>query len=397
MEKKKKIRGNKKDRIISEAYAKINDLSKKGYAITDQSTDLKKWLEEQDEVEEVSVYEGTDITVKFKDKTQVGILLGRKKSYGGYHEISDNIYSNNRDSSGCSGDPCPIANKAAVIDTLRDDWPPISTPDSIINTLKGAGYDVDHIKNNSANLKYFTTFDDKEYGVVFIRSHGGILNVDGDDKLHIMVRPFFATFPPSSGYTGIGVFTVGTNVLPQGWAYTYAFNNLFVQKYMNNKRFPNSLFHLLVCHGADPLAENDMIKSFLDRGVGCYTGWTKSATPTHGDPAAVQFFQVLCNSGANPTNTVVDAITQITSSGHSPDPGSGAVLVAYGQGTMQIINCFIIKEVSKIAVRNPSGVVIRKGFHDILDAVEYGTNQIICGKYSKVKIVHNVEVKKIQW
>jgi len=394
---KRKIKGNKKDRIISEAYAKINDLNKKGYAITDQSTDLKKWLEEQDDVEEVSVYDGTDITVKFKDKTQVGILLGRKKSYGGYHEISNNTYSNNHDFSECSGDPHPISIKAAVIDTLRDDWPPISTPDNIFNTLKGAGYDVDHIKNNSANLQYFTTFDDKEYGVVFIRSHGGILNVNGDDKLHIMVRPFFATFPPSSGYTGIGIFTVGTDVLPQGWAYTYAFNNLFVQQYMNNKRFPNSLFHLLVCQGANPLAENDMIKSFLDRGVGCYTGWTNTATPTHGDPAAVQFFQVLCDSGAKPTNTVADAITQITSSGHSPDSLTGAVLVAHGQGTMQIINCFIIKELSHIAIRNPAGVVIGKGFHDMLDAVEYGTNQIICGKYSRLKIVHNVEMKKIKW
>jgi len=88
---KRKIKGNKKDRVISEAYAKINDLKKKGYGIKDQSTDLKKWLEQQDEVEEVSVYGDTDITVKFKDKTQVGILLGRKKSYGEYHEIPDNL------------------------------------------------------------------------------------------------------------------------------------------------------------------------------------------------------------------------------------------------------------------------------------------------------------------
>jgi len=392
-----KIEASKKDHIIKNAYAKISTLKKGGYDVKKQSTDLKKWLEEQDEVEEVSVYSDTDITVKFKDKTQVGILLDRNKIYGGSIENSVNVDIGKQHFSKHIDDPFPISTKAAVIDTLRDDWPPASTPDNINNLLGGAGYDVDYIKNDNANLQFFTTFDDNEYGVVFIRSHGGIMNVGGDDKLHIMVRPFFSSFPPASGYTGVGVFTVGTDVLPQGYAYTYAFNNQFVQQYMNNKHFPNSLFHLLVCHGADPVAQDDMIKSFLDRGVGCYTGWTKNASSTHGDPAAVQFFQVLCQSSANPTNSVTNAIAQIDSAGHTPDSETSAILVAHGSSAMQIINCQIIKEVSHITIRNPKGEIIGRGFHDILDAVEYGTNQIIGGKYSKLQIVHNVELKKIQW
>lgn len=392
-----KIEASKKDAIIKRAYEKIYDFQSRGYAPIKQSTDIKKWLEEQDEVESVSVYGDTDITLKFKDKTQVGILLDRKKMYGGGSKKNEDTEPNQLYFPTHIGDPHPISQQAAVIDTLRDDWPPISTPDNIYNSLNGAGYDVDHIQNNDADLQFFSVFDDKEYGVVFIRSHGGMMNVDGDDKLHIMVRPFFASFPPTSGYTGVGVFTVGTDVLPQGYAYTYAFNERFVNQYMNNKHFPNSLFHLLVCHGGNPLAQNDMIKAFLDRGVGCYTGWTKNASPTHGDPAAVQFFQILCNSAANPINTAADAINQITTSGHSPDNQTGAVLVAYGANAMQIIGCSIVKEVSQITVRTPSGTVIRKGFHDILDAVEYSTNQIIGGNYSKLKIVHNVELKKIQW
>lgn len=392
-----KIESSKKDAIIKETYEKIHDFQSKGYAAEKQSTDIKKWLEKQDEVESVSVYGETDITVKFKDKTQVGILLNRKKIYGGGSKKNEEAESNPIYFYSHLEDPYPISQKAAVIDTLRDDWPPISTPDNIINFLKGAGYDVDNIQNNNANLQFFSTFDDNEYGVVFIRSHGGMINVAGDDKLHIMVRPFFASFPPASGYTGVGVFTVGTDVLPQGYAYAYAFNDGFVKQYMNNKHFPNSLFHLLVCHGGNPLAQNDMIKAFLDRGVGCYTGWTKNASLTHGDPAAVQFFNVLCDSAANPTNTATDAINQITSSGHSPDNQTGAVLVSYGANAMQIIGCYIVKEVSHITVQTPSGTVIGKGFHDILDAVEYSTNQILGGKYSGLKIVHNVELKKVQW
>ncbi|MCP8323080.1 MAG: hypothetical protein L6N96_02725, partial [Candidatus Methylarchaceae archaeon HK02M2] len=89
-----KIEASRKDRVIKDAYAKISTLKKGGYDVKKQSTDLKKWLEEQDEVEEVSVYGDTDITVKFKDKTQVGILLDRKKIYGGSTENSVNVDTN---------------------------------------------------------------------------------------------------------------------------------------------------------------------------------------------------------------------------------------------------------------------------------------------------------------
>jgi len=170
-----------------------------------------------------------------------------------------------------------------------------------------------------------------------------------------------------------------------------------VNQYVNKKYFPNSLFHLLVCEGADPDAQNDMIQTFLDRGVGCYTGWTKNASGTHGSPAAVQFFQVLCDSSANPTNTVTKAISQVTASGHSPDPGTGAVLVAHGLSNMQIINCSIVKEASHIVIQDSAGKTLKKGFHDILDAMEYAENQINAGKHSSLKITQTVELDKIQW
>jgi hypothetical protein len=390
----KEIEPNKKDSIVKGAYKKLTTYQAKGFDLRDQSADLKSWLEGQNEVEEVSAYGNTDITVKFKDKTQVTILLGRDKTYGASTDKCQKDFFKDGYSSSNVEDPHPVSKKAAVIDTLRDDWPPASTPDGIFSILKGAGYNVDYIKSDNANLQFFARFDDNEYGVVFIRSHGGMINVAGDDKLHIMVRPFFSSFPPSSGYNGIGIFTVGTNVLPQGFAYAYAFNNLFVQQYMNNRHFPNSLFHLLVCQSANPLAQDDMIKSFLDRGVGCYTGWTDTASSAYGDPSAVQFFTVLCESSANPINKVADAISIISSAGMSPDPDTGAVLVAHGSDNMQIIDYYMIRESSNITIYDPSGNLIRKGFHDILDAAEYSTNLIIGGKYSKIKITQSVYLEK---
>jgi hypothetical protein len=334
---KKKVDSSIKDGIIKGAYAMLAHPTFRGYDAKQKSDELKKYLEGQDSVEGVSVYGNTDLTVKFIDKTQVGILLNRDKLYGGESGYSLAKNMNKHSSTNLDKELSPGTKKAAVIDTLGDDWPGKATPDAVKRALVTAGYSVDYVNNDKVTLEFLSKFDGNEYGVVFVRSHGGILNVDGDDKLHIMVRPMFMNCPPDSDYTGVGIFFIDTNVLQQGGkAFTYAINDQFVQKYMNDKRFPNSLFHLLVCHGADPLAEDDMIKSFLDRGVGCYTGWTKSASGTNGDPAARIFFQYLCDGSSS--NTVKSAISMIASEGRSPDPKTGAILVAHGTDDMQIID-----------------------------------------------------------
>ncbi len=395
------IERTRKDAIVREAHERIKAKGvTRAKLAAGEAGELKSWLEQQPEVESVSLVGDADLTVNFKDKTRVGIMLNRKNMYGGPGVRGDLVMvtrAARMADQEPEGDPYPISHKACVIDTLYDDWPPKSTPDTIKSTLAGAGYDVDFVTGNSANLKFFAGLDEKEYGVVFIRSHGGMMTVGSDNKVQIMVRPFFENLPASSGYTGVELLTVNTDVVAQGWAYVYSFNNLFVNAYMNGKYFPNTLFHLLVCHGADPNAQNDMIKSLLDRGVGCYTGWTKNASSVDGDPAAVQFFQVLCQASANPANTVTNAIAQITAAGHSPDPGTTAVLVSHGASALQVIRCFIIDEVSHIAIQDSGGKVIRKGFHDVMDAAQYAYNQILGGKHSKLTINQTIEIDKVQW
>ena len=135
-----------------------------------------------------------------------------------------------------------------------------STPLGIIATLNAQGFRVDHIKGDAVDLNFMASFEEKRYGAVFIRTHGGTQWVGSDAKLHIMVRPFFDSWPPDSGYAGVGVFYVGTN---WGDKYAYAFNDQFVSTYMGGSQFPNTLMHLLVCFGAATEAQNDMIPAFL--------------------------------------------------------------------------------------------------------------------------------------
>jgi hypothetical protein len=397
------ITAARKDTIVGTVHERARALKvAPAAAMKEGVKSTKLWLETQPEVESVIQSGDADLTVKFRDGTQVGMLLNRKNLFGGGAGSTDpdepvpDVHVRTLNAPD-KGDPHPISLRACVIDTLYDDWPGKTMPNNVVKTLKNAGYVVDLIAGTNANLKFFSTLDENEYGVVFLMTHGGMMNVGGDSKLHMMARPFFKTFPPASGYDGVNVFSVDTTCETQGWAYVYAYNNLFVNKYNNKKYFPNSLFHLLVCEGAHADAQNDMIPSYLDRGVGCYTGWTHSASGLHGIPAAQQFFQVLCDSAANPANTVTKAIAAITASGHSPDPGTGAVLVARGPGSMQIIGCNIVTEASQIVIADAGGKTIRKGFHDILDAMEYAENQINGGKHAVLKITQTVRLEKIAW
>jgi hypothetical protein len=342
-----KISPKDKDRILKEAASRLGSYAKEGLGVDKYSVNLKYWFEQQPEVSKAEIRGRTTITVEFSDNTAVGFLLDREKLYG----CGDN-YDESPDVGGypawsrlakplvtlrdmielIQGDRVPISlsspgtKKALLFDPLYDDWPPEATTDSIETSLTNAGYSVDKLLGDDGDLQHLETIENNRYGVIFIRSHGGVLAVGGDDKIHIMARPFFDSYPDpaDSGYTGIGVFFLSTN---WGDKYAYAFNDGFVRHHLAATRFPNTLMHLLVCHGGDPLGRNDMIDAFLDFGVGCYTGWTRNASLQHGDPAAVEFFNFLCG-GVN--RTASQAVNRIISLGHSPDPTTGADLVGYG-------------------------------------------------------------------
>jgi len=339
----KKLSAEMKDSILKNAYARLQTYSAEGKGIDKYSVDLKYWLESQPGVTKATLRGRSTITVEFEDSTQVGILLDRISHYGGEGDCEDSYLPpisiaprpTDRISSTLwrpwwvKAPNIPGTTKALLFDPLYDDWPPEATTDSIESALKGAGYTVDKMLGNDGDLAHLETIESNKYGAIFIRAHGGVLVVDGNDKIHIMVRPFYDSYPSpaASGYNGIGVFYVDTNWGPK---YTYAFNEEFVRHHLAATNFPNTFMHLLVCHGGDPKGQDDLIDAFLDFGVGCYTGWTRNASLAHGDPAAVEFFEYLCGGYGR---TVAGAIQRIQSLGHSPDPGTGAELVSYGSNT----------------------------------------------------------------
>ena len=124
-----------KDGIIKEAYGHFGMYGERGYGPKKSAKNIVEELKKQEDVDIVSVYEDSDITVEFKDKTMVGILLNRDKLYGGgigeIKRIKRAPISKRFINPCLSAGDTPESKKAGVLDPLYDDWPPKSTPDEI--------------------------------------------------------------------------------------------------------------------------------------------------------------------------------------------------------------------------------------------------------------------------
>jgi hypothetical protein len=82
MENDVKIPGDVKDRIVREAYKRIETYKAQGIPPQQVLAEIRTWLTAQEEIEEVRTFYETDLTVRFADGTQIGILLGREQAYG---------------------------------------------------------------------------------------------------------------------------------------------------------------------------------------------------------------------------------------------------------------------------------------------------------------------------
>ena len=82
MESSKKIPAEVKDRIVKETYDRIQVYEAQGVLTPETLYEIRAWLVEQEEVDEVLTAYQTDLTVRFADGTQIGILLGRRQAYG---------------------------------------------------------------------------------------------------------------------------------------------------------------------------------------------------------------------------------------------------------------------------------------------------------------------------
>lgn len=185
----------------------------------------------------------------------------------------------------------PGTDNALVFDCLDNDvWAihHVSTVD-VGSDLQSMGYNVTTELNDDASVSNATQFANGNYGVVYVRAHGGVL--PGNDWGFLM-KPWSSTpMPWASGYTGtwpVSFDSYGGN----GNAvtmYGYATSSGFATAYWT-KSFPDTMFYLESCEGAESAGVPGLPTWTLDHGAGAWIAYDNSVSFNNGDNGAKLFF-----------------------------------------------------------------------------------------------------------
>jgi hypothetical protein len=284
-----------------------NSVNIRKMAVLDAVRQQREALVKQPGVREVVQLKGGNLFVKFDGGNELVMLLGEGRLGSGITgELGGQMLAANQIQQPSAIvqqpvatvnpalfyiAPCaPRSNKALVFDCLEDDANVVSPKSSqqVKAYLESLGYSVTMVLNNSANLANAALFDDGEYGIIFMRGHGGDLGGD----FGFLVRPWYDSYPSAnSGYTGTvrasaHSYATGTAVTKFG----YIITGQFASTYWVNKTFPGSLFFLESCHGTDPGALPGMPTWTVNHGASAWLGWNESVSFTCGDNGTALFF-----------------------------------------------------------------------------------------------------------
>ncbi|GEM_PF-374918 len=297
------------------------------------------------DVGSVAILPGNNLMLRFKDNSELLMLMDSDRMGGSGEQLilAQNQYQMKQPAAVVKQDtpkttaaqvmaaqaipfitPCTSSsNKALVFDGLSDDF---NVVNPAINLqvkfyLESMGYSVTTSLGNNANLANAALIDDGEYGVVFMRGHGGDI---GNDFV-FLVRPWYPSYPgANSGYTGtirVSAFNHVTNSTQFGYGITKQFSTT----YWMNRTFPGTFFFLESCHGTDPGALPGMPSWTISRGASAWLGWNESVSFNCGDNGTKIFFQLM-HSGKG----IGEAVSSIYATGCRPP-----VLTIYPGGKNQ--------------------------------------------------------------
>ncbi len=289
--------------LANKVHVDLQSLVKVGNVqLSDAVKRQKAFLLQQADVREVQELKGSNLMVRFKDGNELLMFLGEDRLGSPQDMIdvkekirvkpTDQVITNHplRPDALLRVLPCaPQSNKALLFDCLEDDANVISPKIwmQVKSDLESLGYMVTTKLNNNANLANAARIDDGEYGVVFLRGHGGDLGGD----FGFMVRPWYTSYPSaSSGYTGTiraSAFNHASGTTQFGYVITGGFSTA----YWADKPFPSTLFFLESCHGADPGALPGMPTWTTTHGASAWVSWNESVSFNCGDNGTDLFFQ----------------------------------------------------------------------------------------------------------
>ncbi|MBU4510784.1 hypothetical protein KJ830_07040 [bacterium] len=241
------------------------------------STDIARqkmleWLEEQNNIKRAGISEDGTVWFEYENGILVGFLPedeeeNKNISRNSFKSVSDSLLKtkSSTDKSTPSNEKAIVLAPYSILDLGKTE----AIRDKILSI---GGFSCDNPKVDS-EVTVEVMKELYQYGIVYIVTHGGIIDDDVCIGLnHIITYNFYNTY--KSDFLGEDEDDPNDNRLRFAVIYPWSESSVAIAppfiSYYANGSYPNSLIYIDAC---DSLAKTDMAKAFIGAGAHTYCGY----------------------------------------------------------------------------------------------------------------------------
>jgi len=211
--------------------------------------------------------------------------------------------------------------RAALIDQLSPTLPNDEFRASVVDYVEDFGLPVDVYEGDAVDVGLYRSLGRQNYGVLVIRSHSGILELEGSQAER--VTALFTNEPYSQRkYVSeqLGDRLLIVRPFEEDSELTFGITPQFVRQSMEG-RLPGTV---VIVAGCSILGRTDLAEALIARGASVVISWDRSVGLAHVDEATAVLVQHLLNDRMTVERAVVATIVEV-----GPDPEYGASLRFY--------------------------------------------------------------------
>jgi len=211
--------------------------------------------------------------------------------------------------------------RAVVIDQLSPRYPNDVFRSATTASLQAVGLPVDVFEGEEVDVGLYRSLASRRPGVVLIRSHSGILVLEGEAEEHVTALFTNEAYSETShvaeqlderllivrAFEGEGELSFG--ISPE-----------FIDESMGG-RLPRSI---VIIAGCSCLGRTDLAEAFVARGASVVVSWDGSVTLEHVDEATALLVERFFRDGMTLENAVVAAMVK-----YGEDPEFGALMTYF--------------------------------------------------------------------